>query len=1222
MTKLLRFWRDVEIFNIPDAPTAQKPGRQRNASVPDDAAGEPPPADDGDAPEIQVQADAQAEPRPRSSVVQSFPVADIRGDLVPHPRWVLPWNDSRFHIPKDPDALLTEFGSSRKNEADDLPRMPASYAHAVYLGVGPRQRFVEFILRTHSIAPTEDEQYRPATGQGWLAAFLVNAAGVPLPKSYVAASFAVGSGLLQAQRSLDDARAELQNRSAAFDERMALRRQDHNHTAPGTGSFLLTVDDLLQEWEWVHGLLGGTDPVDQWGPLGPSIVIESVPLYLRKDGSLNPPPEQAATFLNSFYIDDLTALIQAGPAAFSTALTQYLGPESKAEIRLDLLADPSALADHAGAALIPAGRWVAPPNQHLALAQQTAVYQILDQIGRPEENCSRGLMSVNGPPGTGKTTLLKDIIADVVVQRAKRLCALQAPEELFARGLSPASSIQGASTPVVRADIMDGTEIVVTSSNNAAVQNISFELPFSCDRDAFPGASYFPEVAALVGKKFRLQRKHPWGLLAAALGAKPNREKIATALMGYEKAVQNDDPDTHPVPGNISSLKPWLDLARQQLGAGNTDVVLRWHAARKDFQERLDAVEATCTQLALLQESINELPELAAQRSVLQGQVAQLDCDLTALNATESGRQENWAAEAARDQAALQSLMSERTTQQAEHRDLMDRLAEIRDLHDPGWIARGLKKLLGMETRAYRQWRNKVEQARAAVDELADALKAADGERQRITVQITLLAQHARDAAQSHGFAVQAQNIRIAAAKQSIAALDARRAELDARLTSMQSCPAEDRPGLPDAAFIALPAKDQHCRSLWMTGQLEKARAELFLSALRLHEATVMATARSWFKTLRRIRDFLTGQAEPGTLEERAALWRSLFFVVPVVSTTLASFGRLFAGLERESLGWVLVDEAGQATPASVVGAIWRARRVVLVGDPLQIEPVVTVPRKLVEALGGNCGLEHSAVTRWSPSVQSAQALGDRTMQLGARVGEVWTGLPLRTHRRCMSPMFDIANEIAYDNQMVQATKPEKIEPDLFASSWIDVRGEASGKVVDSEIDALRQIMESFLLAWPQVVNDKGERSAASVYVISPFRDVALACQNVVGADTRLGRRFARKDLVVDAGTVHTFQGKEASIVFLVLGSASGEAGAASRRWAASKPNLLNVAVTRAQQRLYVIGNYADWAALPFFCEMAETKKRMVRTQLKRMQGTLQVRLVPAPAVGAELFTD
>ena len=59
-------------------------------------------------------------------------------------------------------------------------------------------------------------------------------------------------------------------------------------------------------------------------------------------------------------------------------------------------------------------------------------------------------------------------------------------------------------------------------------------------------------------------------------------------------------------------------------------------------------------------------------------------------------------------------------------------------------------------------------------------------------------------------------------------------------------------------------------------------------------------------------------------------------------------------------------------------------------------------------------------------------------------------------------------------------------------------------------------------------------------------------------------------------GTVHTVQGREAEAVLLVLGAPS-PAQAGARTWAGGRPNLLNVAVTRAKEGLYVIGNRDPW---------------------------------------------
>ncbi|MCK6374105.1 MAG: AAA domain-containing protein [Zoogloea sp.] len=393
----------------------------------------------------------------------------------------------------------------------------------------------------------------------------------------------------------------------------------------------------------------------------------------------------------------------------------------------------------------------------------------------------------------------------------------------------------------------------------------------------------------------------------------------------------------------------------------------------------------------------------------------------------------------------------------------------------------------------------------------------------------------------------------------------------------------------PDAKLWSLPTAERQRASVAVSPALDGLRARIFLQAVELHRLTVLANAGKFIANLRAVHGMLTGSLRDKLpLDRRPLLWDAFFFVVPVVSTTLASFDRLFVGMGQESLGWLLIDEAGQATPQSAAGAIWRSQRAVLIGDPLQIEPVFTVPLGLVE----DFRRRHGVAPRWSPTGESVQTLADRITPFGSWVAQskagnpgererIWTGMPLRTHRRCDDPMFSVANAIAYAGQMVQGRVDDNGEPMpidfdcvLGESRWIDVRGDAKQHpVVEDEIAALIECLQR-LRARPAITRpDK----PAKIFVISPFRKVKNAC----------AARLKKAGLSnVECGTVHTFQGKEAEIVFLVLGTAPGQAGAGARDWASGKPNLLNVAITRAKCRLYVIGNAQEWSRLDYFSEL------------------------------------
>jgi superfamily I DNA and/or RNA helicase len=76
------------------------------------------------------------------------------------------------------------------------------------------------------------------------------------------------------------------------------------------------------------------------------------------------------------------------------------------------------------------------------------------------------------------------------------------------------------------------------------------------------------------------------------------------------------------------------------------------------------------------------------------------------------------------------------------------------------------------------------------------------------------------------------------------------------------------------------------------------------------------------------------------------------------------------------------------------------------------------------------------------------------------------------------------------------------------------------------------------------------------------------------------------RDLKKWVGTVHTMQGKEANAVIIVLGGNPERLKA--RTFAIGSPNLLNVAVTWARRRLYVIGNRRTWGTAPYFEDLAD----------------------------------
>jgi hypothetical protein len=382
---------------------------------------------------------------------------------------------------------------------------------------------------------------------------------------------------------------------------------------------------------------------------------------------------------------------------------------------------------------------------------------------------------------------------------------------------------------------------------------------------------------------------------------------------------------------------------------------------------------------------------------------------------------------------------------------------------------------------------------------------------------------------------------------------------------------------VPGEGFWQQAAEQRERASPWADPAWDRARASLFLAALALHRAFILAVPEPVRRNLQGAMDVLLGALPDGAPRTAvAAAWATFFLVVPVVSTTFASFARLFARVAGEGLGWLLIDEGGQAVPQAAAGAIARARRVVVVGDPRQLEPVTTIPGRFVADLRSHFGV----AAGWEPGRLSVQGLADRTAVFGTylarasrqssaaepgRLSGLWVGTPLRVHRRCEEPMFSIANRIAYSGLMVFGTEPRGELAGWPESCWFEVdAAESEGNWIAAE----GRIAGVFLRSLP---------GRDRIACLTPFRHVVHGLRAMLGAELP----------GLPIGTIHTYQGKEQEAILLVLGGAIGRA--APLDWAARRPNLLNVAVTRARRRLYVIGSRHRWQTRPYFAELSRS---------------------------------
>ena len=840
------------------------------------------------------------------------------------------------------------------------------------------------------------------------------------------------------------------------------------------------------------------------------------------------PPEPG--LLNSFFMEDLiTARKLAKEGLLPNALNHYLGVK-KPNVRINLLENYANLQNLLQPALSSIGRWPGNGRFPLALLQQAAV-----NATHPSR-MSTGVLAVNGPPGTGKTTLLRDVVAARIIERAKVMSSYQKPSDAF---MSTPQTLQrnGAKITLHKLDDrLKGFEMIVTSSNNKAVENVSAELPaLSAIADDIPGLRYFKTISDNV------LNCETWGAIAAILGNSSNRynfsqsfwrdaENGMSTYLNHAAGTPQFVSEPQEDGAQIKRNREIIDSENPPSNANEASE--RWETSRSLFlkaqdllvksQKKLQQIHLKIARLAAIPIEINNL--ISQQPLMLEK------------------------SDSLREQLQKTNTLLKQANKQQES------TSQSREIHissRPGFFSSLFQR------KRYKLWLSESEQLEKNTQkaELAftNTKQECDDERFNLSKHEQLIEQ----------------------AKAKITVLEKEQIQLKTDALNLKESLGVS---IPDNDFFAMSHDQVQVSNLWFDEATNRLRDDVFEAAMQLHRAFIDCTADPLRQNLSIfIESFGTrsfGNPQKDALI--ADLWASFFLVVPVVSTTFASVHRMFSRLTPETLGWLLIDEAGQAVPQACVGAMLRTKNSIVVGDPLQIQPVVTLPNSLTEEICTFFGIDP---LKYNAPEASVQTIADSASSYFARLpignGHRNIGMPLLVHRRCSSPMFDISNEIAYSNLMVQAKKPSAINTILGPSSWIDVTGKPGpDKWCANESVVLIEMLSKL----------KEAATEPDIYVVTPFvivqnnLRIEILNSRILEGWTENPNQWVREHV----GTVHTVQGREADIVFFVLGAQmSSQSGA--RSWAGGRPNLVNVAVTRAKTSFYVIGNHRLWGSAGVF---------------------------------------
>lgn len=273
----------------------------------------------------------------------------------------------------------------------------------------------------------------------------------------------------------------------------------------------------------------------------------------------------------------------------------------------------------------------------------------------------------------------------------------------------------------------------------------------------------------------------------------------------------------------------------------------------------------------------------------------------------------------------------------------------------------------------------------------------------------------------------------------------------------------------------------------------------------------------------------------------------------------------------------LIIDEAGQISPEIAACSFSLAKKALVVGDEQQIPPVWNIPESLDSFMASTYNVIPDR-EQYNLIIENGLNCANSSIMKVASLSCQYERYPnyplfLSEHRRCYDEIAAYCNELVYDGHLIPCRKSamedkgNALKDFLPAIGYKEIPTETSQKVSCSrknQIEAV-QIAEWVKINFPELAKRYGKKSVDEskiLGIITPFK-AQVAC-----IKTEIQKALPDKYHKIDIGTVHTFQGAERNVIIFssVYGSKDG------CFFIDANKSLMNVAVSRAKDCFLFFG--------------------------------------------------